>query len=83
MHENKAIAIEISNQGIRSVASEANGLAYFVSDNDTRVAVAGTKGITILTKEQIFDRIWGFDSDTMVSVVEVYVSNLRKALKKD
>jgi glutaredoxin 2 len=52
MHENKAIAIEISNQGIRSVASEANGLAYFVSDNDTRVAVAGTKGITILTKEQ-------------------------------
>lgn len=36
---------------------------------------------TILTKEQIFDRIWGFDSDTMVSVVEVYVSNLRKALK--
>jgi hypothetical protein len=52
MHENKAIAIEISNQGIRSVASEANGLAYFVSDNDTRVAVAGTKGITILTKAQ-------------------------------
>ena len=52
MHENKAIAIEISNQGIRSVASEANGLAYFVSDNDTRVAVAGAKGITILMKEQ-------------------------------
>lgn len=36
----------------------------------------------ILTKEQIFDRIWGFESDTSTSVVEVYTSNLRKNLKK-
>lgn len=36
---------------------------------------------TILTKEQIFDRIWGFESETSASVVEVYTSNLRKALK--
>src|SRR5699024_5005413 len=27
---------------------------------------------TILTKEQIFDRIWGFESETALSVVEVY-----------
>ena len=36
---------------------------------------------TIITKDQIFDRLWGFDSDTAVSVVEVYMSNLRKKLK--
>lgn len=36
---------------------------------------------TIITKEQIFDRIWGFDSDTRITVVEVYMSNLRKHLK--
>ncbi|TWT06581.1 response regulator transcription factor [Planococcus sp. CPCC 101016] len=36
----------------------------------------------ILTKEQIFDRIWGFESDTSTTVVEVYASNLRKTLKK-
>lgn len=35
----------------------------------------------IVTKEQIFDRIWGFDSDTSYTVVEVYMSNLRKKLK--
>lgn len=35
----------------------------------------------ILTKDQIFDRIWGFQSDTTLSVVEVYMSNLRKHLK--
>lgn len=36
----------------------------------------------IITKEQIFDRIWGFDSETSITVVEVYMSNLRKKLKK-
>lgn len=34
----------------------------------------------IVTKEQIFTRIWGFDSETTTNVVEVYVSNLRKEL---
>ena len=36
----------------------------------------------IIPKEQLFNRIWGFDSDTIWSVVEVYVSNLRKTLKQ-
>lgn len=35
----------------------------------------------IITKDQLFDRIWGFQSDTTLSVVEVYMSNLRKRLK--
>jgi two-component system response regulator CiaR len=34
----------------------------------------------ILTKEQIFDRLWGFDSETAITVVEVYMSKLRKNL---
>ena len=37
---------------------------------------------TIITKEQIFERIWGFDSATTTNVVEVYASGLRKILKK-
>lgn len=36
----------------------------------------------IVTKDQIFDRIWGYESETSTSVVEVYASNLRKSLKK-
>ena len=36
----------------------------------------------IITKDQLFNRIWGFESETIWSVVEVYVSNLRKLLKK-
>lgn len=37
---------------------------------------------TIITKEQIFDKIWGFNSETTTNVVEVYASGLRKELKK-
>lgn len=37
---------------------------------------------TIITKERIFDKIWGFDSDTSTNVIEVYASALRKELKK-
>lgn len=33
---------------------------------------------SILLKEQIYDRIWGIDSDATIEIVEVYVSNLRK-----
>lgn len=36
---------------------------------------------TIVTKEQLFDRVWGFDSETSQTVVEVYVSHIRKKLK--
>ena len=36
----------------------------------------------IITKEQIFDKIWGIDSDTTTNVVEVYASGIRKELKK-
>lgn len=37
---------------------------------------------TIITKEQIFDKIWGFDSFTTTNVLEVYASGLRKTLKQ-
>lgn len=47
---------------------------------DLLVYLIQNKGI-ILTKEQIFDRIWGFNSQTAITVVEVYMSNLRKHLK--
>ncbi|MCZ8514280.1 response regulator transcription factor [Paenibacillus filicis] len=34
----------------------------------------------ILTREQIFDRVWGFDSGSATSAVDVYVHHLRKKL---
>ena len=37
---------------------------------------------TIITKDQLFNKIWGFNSETTTNVVEVYASGLRKELKK-
>ncbi|MEG6584752.1 response regulator transcription factor [Dendrosporobacter sp. 1207_IL3150] len=34
----------------------------------------------ILTRDQIFDRIWGYDSDAAISIVDLYIHYLRKKL---
>jgi DNA-binding response OmpR family regulator len=34
----------------------------------------------ILTRDQIFDRIWGFDSETTINIVDLYIHYLRKKL---
>lgn len=36
----------------------------------------------ILRKEEIFDRVWGVNSETTMNAIEVYISGLRKELKK-
>ena len=36
----------------------------------------------ILLKEQIYDRLWGLDSDSTIDIVEVYISKLRKKLSE-
>jgi len=34
----------------------------------------------VLTKEQILDRIWGFDNDVEIKNVELYIFYLRKKI---
>lgn len=36
----------------------------------------------ILTRNQIFNKVWGFDSYATTNVVDVYASGIRKELKK-
>lgn len=64
----------------RSVTVADTAVALSGKEYDLLVYLLQNQG-TILTKEQIFDRLWGFDSDTGLAVVEVYMSNLRKKLK--
>lgn len=59
-----------SGQKVDLLGKEFDLLVYFLQNQNV-----------ILAKTQIFDRIWGFDSDTTLSVVEVYVSKIRKKLK--
>lgn len=62
--------VKIDNQSIELLGKEFDLLVYILQNQNV-----------ILPKAQIFDRIWGFDSDTTISVVEVYVSKIRKKLK--
>ncbi|MDR7315818.1 response regulator transcription factor [Brevibacillus nitrificans] len=83
---------DFNDQTLRFKDLQINTKNYQVSIGDDVLKLSGKQydlleyllnnRNTILTKEQIFDRIWGFDSDTSTSVVEVYASNLRKNLKK-
>ncbi|MGT2754913.1 response regulator transcription factor [Streptococcus ovis] len=60
----------VNGQNVELLGKEFDLLVYFLQNQNV-----------ILPKTQIFDRIWGFDSDTTISVVEVYVSKIRKKLK--
>jgi len=57
------------NEEIELQNKQFNLLEYFLLN----------KG-TILLKEQIYDRIWGMESDATIEIV--YISNLRKILSK-
>ena len=60
----------VGDKEVELLGKEFDLLVYFLQNQNV-----------ILPKSQIFDRLWGFDSDTTVSVVEVYISKIRKKLK--
>lgn len=60
----------VGDKEVELLGKEFDLLVYFLQNQNV-----------FLPKSQIFDRLWGFDSDTTVSVVEVYVSKIRKKLK--
>ncbi|KXT79704.1 Two component system response regulator CiaR [Streptococcus sp. DD11] len=61
---------QMDGKEVELLGKEFDLLVYFLQNQNV-----------ILPKTQIFDRLWGFDSDTTISVVEVYVSKIRKKLK--
>lgn len=69
-----------ANLDTREVSYDGQKIDLVGKEFDLLTYLMENKG-RILTKEQIFDRIWGFQSVTTLSVVEVYFSNLRKKLK--
>ena len=63
--------VKVEDTPVELLGKEFELLVYFLQNQNV-----------ILPKTQIFDRLWGFDSDTTISVVEVYVSKVRKKLKE-
>lgn len=63
--------VKVNGQEIILQGKQFDVLEYLITSKNT-----------IITKDQIFDKIWGFNSETSTNVIEVYASGLRKELKK-
>ncbi len=59
-----------TNDEINIIGKEFNLLELLINNSNS-----------IISKEQIFNKIWGYDSDSDINSLEVYMSFLRKKLK--
>lgn len=59
-----------SNQTVELICKEFKLLEYFINNKEQ-----------ILTKEQIYDKVWGLENEIESNNLEVYLSFLRKKLK--
>lgn len=78
-HQLRTGRVEINLEN-RSVVVDGETLKLVGKEFDILVYLIQNKNI-IVTREQIFDRIWGLDSDTTINVVNIYINNLRRKLE--
>lgn len=64
-------SVHIASERMDIVAKMYEVLEYLIRNKEI-----------IISKDTLFNRIWGFDSETINSVVEVYISKLRKILNE-
>ncbi|MGO2545465.1 MAG: response regulator transcription factor [Leuconostoc mesenteroides] len=62
--------VQVHGQPVKLVGKEFDILTYLVQNKNI-----------IVTRDQIFDRVWGIDSDTTINVVNIYLNNLRRKLE--
>lgn len=71
------VVINLENRG---VVVHGEPVKLVGKEFDILTYLAQNKNI-IITREQIFDRVWGIDSDTTINVVNIYLNNLRRKLE--
>jgi DNA-binding response OmpR family regulator len=59
----------VSDQALQLTVKEYELLEFFILNSKQ-----------ILVREQIFDRIWGFESETTIGIVDLYIHYLRRKL---
>ncbi len=59
-----------TNESVELVCKELKILEYFINNSEL-----------ILSKEQIYDRVWGIDNESESNNLEAYLSFIRKKLK--
>ena len=71
------VLINLENRGVQVHGQQAKLVG---KEFDILTYLAQNKNI-IVTRDQIFDRVWGIDSDTTINVVNIYLNNLRRKLE--
>jgi DNA-binding response OmpR family regulator len=69
-YKTPAVVNKDSGESIKINNKEFQLLEYFMMNHSQ-----------VLSKEMIFDRVWGMDSDTLSNNLEAYLSFVRKKLK--
>ncbi|MFV0288954.1 MAG: response regulator transcription factor [Mycoplasmatales bacterium] len=85
---NNNFDFEENNNTIGNLTYERNSLLIQTADNKLNLTLKEfdlleyliKNSPNVLSKDQIIDKIWGFNSDIMPNQVEVYISYLRKKL---
>lgn len=71
------VMINLENRGVQA---HGQPVKLVGKEFDILTYLAQNKNI-IVTRDQIFDRVWGIDSDTTINVVNIYLNNLRRKLE--
>ena len=64
------ISCNLNNQSIELVCKEYQLIEYFMNNSEQ-----------ILSKEQIYDKVWGIENEIESNNLEAYLSFIRKKLK--
>ena len=69
----------IMNQSTYTVSYQGNDISMTNKEFELLYLLLSYPG-TVLTKQQIMDQIWGYDSETEYDTIKTYISKLRKKL---
>ncbi len=70
IYERNNLSLEVSGNIVSLTLTEFNILEYLI-----------TSSPNVVSKAQIIDKIWGYETDVLPNHVEVYISYIRKKLK--
>ncbi len=70
IYERNNLSLEVANNVMNLTLTEFNILEYLITSSPNAIS-----------KEQIIDKVWGYETDVLPNHVEVYISYIRKKLK--
>lgn len=82
--QNKEISIGDTNLYYESFEVKDNNGQHFLPQKEFLLLYKLTSSLgKIFTKQQLFDEIWGFDSETDIHTIDVHIARIREKFKNN